>query len=143
MHAWALRRSRSVSRPYKDSFDSSIRPIIVVASQVLRRFRVPDNNFLSLVASLPSWRCLALSTSSFLHAAINFRHPSVTVSTHTSASNAAAFQSPAMSKNLMLLCMQSVHSYFSFPPHPLRIAPSRLPNTIRFGKRPPLIVSKR
>ena len=36
------------------------------------------------------------------------------------------------------LCRQSAHSFF-FPPHRLRTAPSRLPNTVRFGNRPPLI----
>ena len=36
--------------------------------------------------------------------------PSVTISTHTSASNADAFQSPAMSNVRMALCTQSVHS---------------------------------
>ena len=48
--------------------------------------------------SLPlfSWRCLAASTSYFLHAAMNLRPPSATVSTRTSASNAVAFQSPVM-----------------------------------------------
>ena len=38
----------------------------------------------------------------------------------------------------VVLYTQSVHS-FSFPPRPLRTAPSRFPNTIRFGSRPPLI----
>ena len=46
------------------------------------------NNFPSLVASLFSWRCLAASSSSFLHAAMNLRPPSVTASTQTSAFNA-------------------------------------------------------
>ena len=99
---------------------------------------VCDNNFPSLVASLFSWRCLAVSTSFFLHAAMNLRPPSVTVSTHTSAYNAVAFQSPAMPNAWMSLCTQLVH-YFSFRPRPLRTAPSRFPNTIRFGSRPPLI----
>ena len=53
------------------------------------RFRV--NNFPSLAASLFSWRCLAACTSSFLHAAMNLRPLSATVSTHTSATNAVAF----------------------------------------------------
>ena len=96
-----------------------------------------DNRFPSLVASL-FWRCLAASTSSFLHAAMNLRPPSVTVSTHTSAFKAVAFQSPAMPNARMSLWMQSVYS-FSFPPRPLRTAPSRFPKTIRFGSRPPLI----
>ena len=130
----ALRRW-SVSRPYKDTFGSSTRPM-GVASQ----FYTPvcDNKVPSLVASLFSWRCLAASTSSFLHAAINLRPPSVTVSTHTSAFKAVAFQSPAMPNVRMSLCTQSVHS-FSFPPRPLRTAPSRFPKAIRFGSRPPLI----
>ena len=51
---------------------------------------VCDNKVPSLVASLFSWRCLAASTSYFLHAAINLRPPSVTVSTHTSAFKAVA-----------------------------------------------------
>ena len=45
-----------------------------------------DNNSPSLVASLFSWRCLAASSSAFLHAAMNLRPPSVTASTHTSLS---------------------------------------------------------
>ena len=88
---------------------------------VASQFYTPvcDNKVPSLVASLFSWRCLAASTSSFLHAAINLRPPSVTVSTHTSAFKAVAFQSPAMPNVRMSLCTQSVHS-FSFPPRPLR-----------------------
>ena len=97
-----------------------------------------DNKFPSLVASLFSWRCLAASISSFLRAAIKLRPPSVTVSTHTSAFIAVAFQSPYTSNARMLLCTQSVHS-FSFPPRPLRTAPSRFPDTIRFGSRLPLV----
>ena len=55
---------------------------------------VCDNNFPSLVASLFSWRCLAASTYYFLHTAMSIRPLSVTVSTHTSAFNVVAFQSP-------------------------------------------------
>ena len=90
---------------------------------VASQFYTPvcDNKVPSLFASLFSWRCLAASTSSFLHAAINLRPPSVTVSTHTSAFKAVAFQSPAMPNVRMSLCTQSVHS-FSFPPRPLRTA---------------------
>ena len=99
---------------------------------------VCDNNFPSLVASLFSWRCLAASTSSFLHATTNLRLPSVTVSTHTSVFEAFVFQSPAMPNARMSFYTQSVHS-FSFPPRPLRTAPSRFSKTIRFGSRPPLI----
>ena len=89
---------------------------------VASQFYTPvcDNKVPSLVDSLFSWRCLAASTSSFLHAAINLRPPSVTVSTHTSAFKAVAFQSPAMPNVRMSLCTQSVHS-FSFPPRPLRV----------------------
>ena len=53
-----------------------------------------DNKFPSLFASLSSWRCLAASTSYFLHAAINLRPPSTTVSTNASASNAALSKRP-------------------------------------------------
>ena len=106
--------------------------------KILHSPPVCDNKFPSLVASLFSWRCLAASTSSFLHAAMNLRPPSVTVSTHTSAFKAVAFQCPAMPNVRMSLWTQSVHS-FSFPPRPLRTAPSRFPKTIRFGSRPPLI----
>ena len=44
---------------------------------------------------------------------MNLRPPSVTVSTHTSAFKAVAFQSPAMPNARMSLWTQSVHS-FSF-----------------------------
>ena len=99
-----------------------------------------DNNFLSsLVASLLSWRFLAVPVSYFLHAAINLRPPSVTVSTHISASNTVAFQPPATSNARMsFLYKKMVHSV-SFPPHPLHTAPSRFPNSIRFGGRAQLI----
>ena len=97
---------------------------------------VYDNKFPSLVAFLFSWRCLATSTSSFLHAAMNLHPPSVTVSTHTSAFNAVVLQSPAMPNARISLWAKSVHS---FPRRPLRTAPSKFPKTIRFGSRPPLI----
>ena len=48
------------------------------------------------------------------------------------------FPVPVMPNARMSLCTQSVHS-FSFPPRPLRTAPSKFPNMIRFGSRPPLI----
>ena len=62
---------------------------------------------------------------------MNLRPPSVTVSTHTSAFKAVAFQSPAMPNARMSLWTQSVHS-FSFPPRPLRTAPSRFPSMVRW-----------
>ena len=106
----------------------------------LRKFyaSVCDSNFPNLVASLFSWRCLAASTSSFLHAAMNLRPPSVTVSTHTSTFNAVTFQSHVRPNAWLSPCTQSVHS-FSFSPRPLRTAPSWFPNTISFGSRLPLI----
>ena len=55
---------------------------------------------------------------------MNLRPPSVTASSQTSAFNAIVFQSPAMPNARMSLCTQSFHS-FSFPPRPLRTAPSR------------------
>ena len=97
-----------------------------------------DNNFPNRVASLFFWRYLAASTSYFFHAIMNLRPPSMTVSTHTAASNAVAFHCSSAPNARMSLCTQSVHS-FSFLPRPLRTARSRFPNTIRFGSRPPLI----
>ena len=69
---------------------------------------------------------------------MNLCLPNVTVSVHTSAYNAVAFQSPAIPNARMSLWTQSAHS-FSFPPRPLRTAPSRFPDTVCFGSRPPLI----
>ena len=97
-----------------------------------------DDKFPSLVASLVSWRCVSASNSYFLHAAMNLRPPSVTVSTHTSVFNAVAFQSPATPNVRMSLCTQSVYSFSSLP-HSLRTALSRFPNTIWFGSHPPFI----
>ena len=57
-----------------------------------------DCNFPSLVASLFSWRCLAASSSSCLHAAINLRPPYVTASTETSAFSAIVFPIPRYAK---------------------------------------------
>ena len=78
-----------------------------------------DNNYLSsLVASLFSWRCLVVSASYFLHAAINFRPPSVTVSTHISAPNVVAFQPRAMSNARMPSLYRQNWSTLS-PSHPI------------------------
>ena len=63
-----------------------------------------DCNFPSLVASLFSWRCLAASSSSSLHAAMNLRPPFVTASTQTSAFTAIVSQSPVMPNARMSLC---------------------------------------
>ena len=54
-HLQALRRSRSVSRQHKDSFDSSTMSSMGVATQNLHA-SVRDEKFPSLVASLISWR---------------------------------------------------------------------------------------
>ena len=93
-----------------------------------------NNNFPSLIASLFSWRCLAVFTSSCPHTVTNLRPSSVTISTQASASNAVAFQTPTNPNAYMSLCMQSVHS-FSFPSRPLRTAPSRF-----LGSRPPPLI---
>ena len=79
---------------------------------------VCDCNFPSLVASLFSWRCLAASFFSSLHAAMNLRPPSVTASTQTSAFNAIVFQSPVTPNARMSLCTQSVHSFLPTPSSP-------------------------
>ena len=67
-----------------------------------------DHIFPSLVASLFPRRSLVASTSSFLHAGITLHPLSVTVSTHTSASNAFASQPPATPR------CRSVRSRFTF-----------------------------
>ena len=108
-----------------------------VSLRKILRFRVRQH-FPSLVACLFSWRCLAACTSYFLHAAMNLCPPSATVSIHTSAFSAVAFQSSTMPNARMSLCTQSLHS-LSFPPRPLRTAPSRFPKAIRFGNQPPLV----
>ena len=108
-----------------------------VSLRKILRFRVRSQLSQSRCLSL----LLAMSGRVFLFfppRGHDLRPPSVTASTHTSVFNAIAFQSPAMPNARMSLCTQSVHS-FSFPPRPLRTAPSRLPNMIRFGNRPPLI----
>ena len=99
-----------------------------------------DNKFPSLVASLFSWRCLATSTSSFLHAALKLRPPYVTASTHTSAFNTVAFQSPRYGKRPDV-ALYAIGPLFLLPtassPH---YTTSKFSNTIRFGGRPPLIL---
>ena len=117
-----LRRSRFVPCPYRIPSACRLGQLVPLRRSYAS---VYDKNFPSLVTSLFSWLFLAVSTSYFLHAAINFRPPSVTVSTHTSPSNAIAFQSPAMPNARTSLCTQSVHSFF-FPPRPLRTAPSKI-----------------
>ena len=72
-------------------------------------------------------------------ATINLHPPSMTVSTHTSASNnVVAFQPPTMKTPRMALCTQSAH-FFSFPPRLLHTALLRFPKTTRFGNHPPFI----
>ena len=107
------------SRARTGFFGSSTRPMSVASQNLTLPCAITTFPVLLLLSF--SWRCLAAPTSSFLHAAVNLRLPSVTVSTHTSASNAVAFQSPAMSNVRMSLFKQSVHS-FSFPPRSLRTA---------------------
>ena len=137
---------RYASRRYAGGLDPSrIRTRIPMTRQLgqwvsLRktlRFRVRLQLSQSRCLSL-SWRCLAASSSSCLHAVMNLRPPFVTASTQTSAFTDIVSQSPVMPNARMSLCTQSVHS-FSFPPRPLRTAPSSFPNMIRFGNRPPLI----
>ena len=104
----------------------------------LRRFyaHVYGNNFPNTAVSLFSWFISSRIYLLFPPRAINLAPPFVTVSTltHNSASNAVAVSSPAMPNARTSLCTQSVHS-FSLPPGPLLTAPSRFPNTIRFGNR--------
>ena len=72
-----------LSRPYKDSFDSSTRAMGVASqNSTMIPCAMTKKKYL---ASLFSWRCLAAPKSSFLHTAKNLRPPSVTVLTHTAA----------------------------------------------------------
>ena len=120
-----------------------------------------DHNFLpSLVASLFSWRSQAPSTSSFLHAAINLRPPSVTVSTHIYLHlsiylpiylsiylsiylclQRRRFPTPRYSKRPDV-ALYAVGPLFLLPtPPPAHCsAPSSFPNMIHSGNRPPLII---
>ena len=136
IHALGARQVSVRLAPVQDSFGSSTR-LVGVASQVLR-FRVRYQLSQSCCLSLLSWRCLAASTSFFLHTAMDLRPPSVTVSTYTFTFNAIVFQSLVMQNTRVSLRTQSVHS-FSFTLYSLRTALSTFPNTIYFGKRPPLI----
>ena len=138
LHAkYAVRGSRSVSRPHRIPSARRLGQLVL-----FRRFYafVYDNNFPShsIVASLFSWRCLAASTSCFLHAAINLRPPFLTVSTHTSASDAVAFPTPRYTKRPDV-ALYAIGPLFLLATRPLRTAPSRFPNMIRFGNRPPHI----
>ena len=76
---------------------------------------VCDDNFLSLVTILFSWRCLPASISSFLYTTMNLRPPSVTISNHTSDFNAVAFQSPAM-PNAGCRSVRNRSTFSSFQP---------------------------
>ena len=70
---WMLRRFRRVHIFCGHNLTAG-----VPKQPVSTRIPADDNNFPTLAASL-FWRCLAASTSSFLHAAMNLRPPSVTV----------------------------------------------------------------
>ena len=107
----------------------------VPSTHRLRFLSCAITTFFPVYKQSPLWRCLVASSSFFLHAAMNLRVPSVTVSSHTSASNAVAFRTPTMPDARVSLCTQSVHS-FSFPTRLLRTAPSRFPKTTRFVRQP-------
>ena len=66
------------------------------------------------------------------------RPPSATVSTHISAFDAVAFQSPFMPNARMSLCTQSVHFLLPTPSSP-HCALLRFPNTTGFDSRRPFI----
>ena len=100
---------------------------------------VCDNNFPSLVASLFSWRCLAAFSYSFLHAAMNLRPPSVIASTHTLAFNAISLYIPPLCQTSGCRSVRNPSTLHPSHPRPLRTAPSRFPNMIRFGSRPLLM----
>ena len=120
--------------PVGDSLTSSSR-LIDDASEV----RYLPVRHQVLFASFFCWQSLAASSASFLHAVMNLHHPSVMISTYTGASNVIHSQPHRYANAWMPLSTQPIYYYSSFPPRPLRAAPSRFPNTIHFGNRPPLI----
>ena len=87
-------------------------------------------------ASLFLRRDSAAFSSSFLHAAMNLRLPSVTISNHLPGSNAAVLHPslPPIPNIRRSSATQSVHS-FSLPPRPRRPGISSAPAMIRLGKR--------
>ena len=127
--------------PVHDSFGSSTNRSIGVASHVLRFLPCYKVTTVSPVPSpLFSWRCLPASTSSFPHAAINLRLPSVTAQPTPLTPKVVAFQPPSMPNARMSLyiCSRSTLS----PSHP--VLSTLHPQGFRtrfafFGSRPPLI----
>ena len=133
-YAEALRRSRSVSRPYKDSFGSSTRQIghqWMSLRKILRyrvRLQLSQSRFLFLLLAMSSRVYLFFPPRGH-----DLRPPSVTVSTHISASIAVAFQSSPMPNARMSLStmiyvwshMYAIGSLFLLLlPRPLNTAPS-------------------
>ena len=118
----ALRRwSRSVPRPYKDSYDSSARPMGVAS---------PNCTFPCAIATFP----VSFSLSS--PGDVWPRRPLLPSTRPWTSAHfpwspqpkpqplMPLFSIPVMPNARMSLCTQSVHS-FSFPPRPLRTASSR------------------
>ena len=112
LRARALRRSRSVSCPYK--IPPARQPCLWVPTCLVS------------FASLFTWRCLAGSFP-LLHVAVNTSQSSMVVSINMSASDSNAYsQSSAMSnERTSSLCIKATH-YF----------PSRFPNTVHFSNCP-------
>ena len=137
LHAQALLRFRFVSCPYSPRVSSTRRLGQLLS---LRRFyaSVYDNNFLSLVTSLFSWRCLAASIFSSLHAAINLRLPSVTVLFHAFPSNVVAFQSPVFCQTPGCRSVRCRTTFFPCRSTLSALHPQDFSNMNFFGNRPPL-----
>ena len=131
----ATQRFQSVSRPYRTPSTRYLGEH-GVASQVLRsrvRLQLSQSRCLFLL--------LAKSSRVYFFFPPRSHKPSPTFRDYLNPRlclQRRRFPIPPMPNTRMSLCTQSVHS-FSFPPRPLRTAPSRFPNMIRFGNRLPLI----
>ena len=103
---------------------------------------VCDINFPYLVC-LSLLLMASIRTSFSLHAAVTPPPPPPLhdlLNPHlTPISNAVAFQSPPQGQVSGRRSARNRSTLCSFPPRPLRTAPSRSPNMIRFGNSPPVI----
>ena len=115
-------RSRSVSRPYR-----------IPSTRRLGQWVSQSSMLPCVITKISQSRCLslllAISSRVYLFFPPRGHEPPPALS-------AVAYQSPVTSNARMPLCTQSVHSFF-FPPGPVRTAPSRFLNTIRFVWQPP------
>ena len=121
--------------PVQDTFGSSTRSMGVASqnSTLLVHWQLSRSRCLSLLLVVSSRVCLFFPPRDLEPPPT----PHDCLNPHRSLQR-RRLPFPSMPNFRMSLCTQLVHS-FSFPPRPLRTAPSRFPNTIRFRSHPPLI----